>query len=115
MHDIHFTIFRGGNAAPNIRDIPSPYSFISLSTSNHGQTPNFLQTHVILVGVTCGSSIVAWHAAEQGGGGGGVDLTSLRSNIGSAAYPSQLQGRERTSPSTQFKHEGVQSGRTKQK
>ena len=75
-HGMHFTLSRGGSTASNnnMHDIPSPYPFTVFHhhTSNHGQTlnehlcpirrhkrhgqtPSFLLTHVILVGVTCGS------------------------------------------------------------
>ena len=57
MHEIRVTLFRGGNAAPTDRIFLVHIHLFHHHTFDHGQTPNFLLTHVILDGVTCGSSI----------------------------------------------------------
>ena len=57
---------RVGNAAPTCTIFLVHIHLLHHHNLNHGQPPIFLLTHVILVGVTCGSSILCIYTVQCG-------------------------------------------------
>ena len=58
VHYMHVIPIRGGDAAPTYAIFLVHIHLFHHHTLNHGQAPDFLPTHGILVGVTCGSSML---------------------------------------------------------